>query len=181
MMIRKWLLCLTVLFLVRPAFSQECPVDSNIIFGKNEVVALRLFAIKPAMSTLNSLNQLPQTTIITERRLQVSGSVNASDSQGTAWSGVLLRDFLLKNGLENVASRSLRNTRIEIVAKDGYKATFSWGEIFNNPIGSQVLLITKQDGKYLDVQEGPLAIRSLGDIRPGARHVRNICAISVLN
>jgi len=181
MMIRKWLLCLTVLLLVRPAFSQECPVDSNIIFGKNEVVALRLFAIKPAMSTLNSLNQLPQTTITTERRLQVSGSVNASDSQGTAWSGVLLRDFLLKNGLENVASRSLRNTRIEIVAKDGYKATFSWGEIFNNPIGSQVLLITKQDGKYLDVQEGPLAIRSLGDIRPGARHVRNICAISVLN
>jgi hypothetical protein len=180
-MIRKWLLCLTALFLVRPAFSQECPVDSNIIFGKNEVVALRLFAIKPAMSTLNSLNQLPQTIITTERRLQVSGSVNTSDSQGTVWSGVLLRDFLLKNGLENVSSRPLRNTRIEIVAKDGYKATFSWGEIFNNPIGSQVLLITKQDGKYLDMQEGPVAIRSLGDIRPGARHVRNVCAISVLN
>ena len=175
------LICFFLLFIARPAFSQECPVDSNIIFGKNEVVALRLFAIKPAMSTLNSLSQLPQTTITTERRLQVSGSVNTSDSQGTAWSGVLLRDFLLKNGLENVPSRPLRNTRIEILAKDGYKATFSWGEIFNNPTGSQVLLITKQDGKYLDIQEGPLAIRSLGDIRPGARHVRNICAISVLN
>jgi hypothetical protein len=169
------------LLLVKPAFAQDCPADNNIIFGKNDVVALRLFAIKPAMSTLNSLSQLPQTTITTERRLQVSGSVNTSDSQGTAWSGVLLRDFLLKNGLENVPSRPLRNTRIEIIAKDGYKATFSWGEIFNNPMGSQVLLITKQDGKYLDVQEGPLAIRSLGDIRPGARHVRNICAISVLN
>ena len=177
----RWLFCLMALLLVKPAFAQDCPADSNIVFGKNEVVALRLFAIKPAMSTLNSLSQLPQTTITTERRLQVSGSVNTTDSQGTAWSGVLLRDFLLKNGLENVPSRSLRNTRIEIVAKDGYKATFSWGEIFNNPTGSQVLLITKQDGKYLDIQEGPLAIRSLGDIRPGARHVRNICAISVLN
>jgi hypothetical protein len=177
----RLLICFFLLFIARPAFSQECPVDSNIIFGKNEVVALRLFAIKPVMSTLNSLSQLPQTTITTERRLQVSGSVNTSDSHGTAWSGVLLRDFLLKNGLENVPSRPLRNTRIEILAKDGYKATFSWGEIFNNPTGSQVLLITKQDGKYLDIQEGPLAIRSLGDIRPGARHVRNICAISVLN
>ena len=177
----RLLICFFLLFISRPAFSQECPVDSNIIFGKNEVVALRLFAIKPVMSTLNSLSQLPQTTITTERRLQVSGSVNTSDSHGTAWSGVLLRDFLLKNGLENVPSRPLRNTRIEILAKDGYKATFSWGEIFNNPTGSQVLLITKQDGKYLDIQEGPLAIRSLGDIRPGARHVRNICAISVLN
>ena len=177
----KRLFCLMALLLAQPAFAQDCPADSNIIFGKNEVVALRLFAIKPAMFTLNSMNQLPQTSITAERRLQVSGSVNSSDSQGTVWSGVLLRDFLLKNGLENVPSRPLRNTRIEIVAKDGYKATFSWGEIFNNPTGSQVLLITKQDGKYLDVQEGPIAIRSLGDTRPGARHVRNICAISYLN
>jgi hypothetical protein len=177
----RLLICFFLLFIARPAFSQECPVDSNIIFGKNDVLALRLFAIKPAMVTLNSLSQLPQTTITSERRLQVSGSINAADSQGTVWSGVLLKDFLLKSGLENVPSRPLRNTRIEIVAKDGYKATFSWGEIFNNPTGSQVLLITKQDGKYLDVQEGPVAIRSLGDIRPGARHVRNICAVSVLN
>ena len=177
----RLLICFFLLFIARPAFSQECPVDSNIIFGKNDAFAFRLFAIKPVMVTLNSLSQLPQTTITSERRLQVSGSVNASDSQGTAWSGVLLRDFLLKNGLENVPSRPLRNTRIEIVAKDGYKATFSWGEIFNNPTGSQVLLITKQDGKYLDAQEGPVAIRSLGDIRPGARHVRNICAVSFLN
>ena len=177
----RLLICLLLLMVARPAFSQECPVDSNIIFGKNDVLALRLFAIKPAMVTLNSLSQLPQTTITAERRLQVSGSINAADSQGTVWSGVLLKDFLLKSGLENVPSRPLRNARIEIVAKDGYKATFSWGEIFNNPTGSQVLLITKQDGKYLDVQEGPVAIRSLGDIRPGARHVRNICAVSFLN
>jgi len=95
------------LLLIKPAFSQECPVDNNIIFGKTEVVALRLFAIKPAMFTLNSFNQLPQTTITSERRLQVSGSVNTTDSQGTAWSGVLLKDFLLKNGLENVPSRPL--------------------------------------------------------------------------
>jgi hypothetical protein len=177
----RLLICFFLLFIARPAFSLECPVDSNIIFGKNDAFTFRLFAIKPVMVTLNSLSQLPQTTITSERRLQVSGSVNSSDSQGTAWSGVLLRDFLLKNGLENVPSRPLRNTRIEIVAKDGYKATFSWGEIFNNPTGSQILLITKQDGKYLDAQEGPVAIRSLGDIRPGARHVRNICAISFLN
>jgi hypothetical protein len=177
----RLLICLMVFFVATPAFAQECPVDSNITFGKNEVVALRLFAIKPTMFSLNSLSQLPQTTITTERRLQVSGSTHAADSQGTVWSGVLLKDFLMKNGLESIPSRPLRNTRIEIVAKDGYKATFSWGEIFNNPIGSQVLLITKQDGQYLDVQEGPLAVRSLGDIRPGARHVRNICAVSVLN
>jgi hypothetical protein len=177
----RFLFLVLAVFVVRPAFSQECPVDGAIVYGKNDVVALRLFAIKPTLFTLNSLDQLPQTKITSERRNQISGSVNTTESQGTVWSGVLLKDFLLKNGLENVSSRALRNTRIEIVAKDGYKATFSWGEIFNNPTGSQVLLITKQDDKYLDVQEGPIAIRALGDIRPGARHVRNICAISILS
>ena len=94
---------------------------------------------------------------------------------------MLLRDFLLKNGLESVSSRALRNTRIEVVATDGYRATLSWGEVFNSPTGSQILIITKQDGKALDPQEGPVSFRVLSDIRPGARHVRNVCAISLIH
>jgi hypothetical protein len=164
---------------VSAATAQTCPVDPNIIYSDREVLALRLFAIRPVLFDLNKLNQLPQTQITTERRNQVSGATSAVDSQGTIWSGVLLRDFLLKNGLEAVSSRSLRNTRIEVVATDGYRATFSWGEIFNSPTGSQILIITKQDGKALDLQEGPVSFRALSDIRPGARHVRNVCAISL--
>jgi hypothetical protein len=161
------------------ATAQTCPVDPSIVYTDKEVLALRLFAIRPVLFDLNKLNQLPQTQITTERRNQVSGATSAVDSQGTVWSGVLLRDFLLKNGLETVPSRALRNTQIEIVATDGYRATFSWGEIFNSPTGSQILIITKQDGKALDLQEGPVSFRALSDIRPGARHVRNVCAISL--
>ena len=163
------------------ASAQTCPVDPNLIYSDKEVLALRLFAIRPVLFDLNRLNQLPQTQITSERRNQVSGATSAVDSQGTVWSGVLLRDFLLKNGLETVPSRALRNTRIEVVATDGYRATFSWGEVFNSPTGSQILIITKQDGKALDLQEGPVSFRALSDIRPGARHVRNVCAISVVH
>ena len=161
------------------ATAQTCPMDPNIVYTDKDVLALRLFAIRPVLFGLHQLNQLPQTQITTERRNQVSGATTATDSQGTVWSGVLLRDFLLKNGLETVPSRALRNTRIEIVATDGYRATFSWGEVFNSPTGSQILIITKQDGKALDLQEGPVSFRALSDIRSGARHVRNVCAISL--
>ena len=177
----KFLICLIAFFLIKPSLAQTCPVDGNILLKSSEVLALRLLAIQPALFDLVKLNQLPQTQITSQRRNQVTGSTNTVESYDTVWGGVLLKDFLLKNGLESLPSRGLRNTRVEALATDGYKATFSWGEIFNSPAGSQILLITKQDGRFLDVQEGPVALRSLGDIRPGARHVRNLCAISVLD
>lgn len=180
-MLKRFLLTVGALSIFTPALAQNCPVDSSIILKDKDVLALRLFAIRPVLFDLASLNQLPQTQVTTERRNQVSGSTSAVESQGTQWSGVLLRDFLLKNGLETVPSRALRNTRIEVVANDGYRASFSWGEVFNSPAGAQILIITRQDGKSLDPQEGPVSFRALSDIRSGARHVRNVCAISLMH
>ena len=40
-------------------------------------------------------------------------------------------------------------------------------------------VIVAQDGRPLDAFAGPLALRALGDIRPGPRHVRNLCALLV--
>ena len=178
---RRTLIAVCAGFLMSTVAAQTCPVDPSIVYSEREVLALRLFAIRPVLFDLTKLNQLPQTQIMSERRNQVTGSTSSVDSQATTWGGVLLRDFLLKNGLESVSSRALRNTRIEVVATDGYRATLSWGEVFNSPTGSQILIITKQDGKALDLQEGPVSFRVLSDIRPGARHVRNVCAISLIH
>ena len=178
---RRTLIAVCAGFWMSTVAAQTCPVDPSIVYSEREVLALRLFAIRPVLFDLNKLNQLPQTQIMSERRNQVTGSTSSVDSQATTWGGVLLRDFLLKNGLESVSSRALRNTRIEVVATDGYRATLSWGEVFNSPTGSQILIITKQDGKALDLQEGPVSFRVLSDIRPGARHVRNVCAISLIH
>jgi hypothetical protein len=65
------------------------------------------------------------------------------------------------------------------VASDGCRAFFSWGVLFNTAVGDQVLVITAQDGKPLDTAAGPVALRSLADLRPGPRHVRNLCAVLV--
>ncbi len=37
--------------------------------------------------------------------------------------------------------------------------------------------VLSQDGRPLEAAEGPLALRALSDVRPGPRHVRNLCAL----
>lgn len=129
-----------------------------------------------------ALAALPQTTL-TQRQTVSAGS--ASGSAGASertWvlSGVLLRDVLLKAGFGGPNDRGARTGVIEALASDGYRGVFSWGEIFNASLGDQVLVIAAQDGRALDDAAGPLALRSLADIRPGPRHVRNLCGLRVL-
>lgn len=76
-------------------------------------------------------------------------------------------------------ARGARTLVYEAVATDGYRAVFSWGELYNGAAGEQVLVITTQDGQALDARQGPLALRALADLRPGPRHVRNLCALVV--
>ena len=121
------------------------------------------------------LAALPPTRLT--QRLSVSSSASSATERSLVYGGVLLRDVLLKSGFAFASDRGARTMFVEAVATDGYRAVFSWGELFNGAAGEQVLVITTQDGKRLDDAAGPLALRSLDDLRPGPRHVRNLCAL----
>lgn len=123
------------------------------------------------------LAALPAATLT--QKLSVSAGAGAASERSITYSGTLLRDLLLKAGMGGPTDRSARWATVELVATDGYRSVFSWGELFNTAVGEQVLIITAQDGKPLDAAAGPLALRSLADLRPGPRHVRNLCAVSV--
>jgi hypothetical protein len=113
------------------------------------------------------------------QRRTVAGAASASPSveQSVRYGGVLLRDVLEQTMSAALKARDARRLVFEAVATDGYRAVFSWGELFNSAAGEQVLVIGTRDGQPLDAHEGPLALRSLGDVRPGPRHVRNLCAV----
>lgn len=113
---------------------------------------------------------------LTQRRT-VSSANGRNVEQSLVYEGTLLRDVLARAGLAEAADRSLRNSVVEAVATDGYRAHFSWGELYNSAAGEQLLVIHSQDGKPLDSFAGPLALRALADLRPGPRHVRNLCAL----
>lgn len=147
------------------ALAQICPLDPA------SQAALRLSAA--------DLAALPQTERVQRRTLAATdGASQASLEQSVRYSGVLLRDVLARS-VPADNHRASRTLVFEAVATDGYRAVFTWGELFNSSAGEQVLVISAQDGRALGNEQGPLALRALADLRPGPRHVRNLCGVVV--
>ena len=123
------------------------------------------------------LAQMPQTEITVSHAVS-SGQVHEAGK--TSYRGVLLRELLEAARLREVARHDFRRMVVAARASDGYVALFTWGELFNTKLGDQVLVITSVDGKPLADAEGPYALRSLGDQRPGPRHVKWLKQIDVI-
>jgi hypothetical protein len=66
--------------------------------------------------------------------------------------------------------------RVTVVAEslDGYRALFSWNELFNTPVGDGVL-VAWPDGQ----PEGPFALLSLHDRATGPRFVQGLSAVTL--
>ncbi len=60
------------------ATAQTCPVDPSIVYTDKEVLALRLFAIRPVLFDLNKLNQFPKL------KLQLSDAIR-SQARPVLW------------------------------------------------------------------------------------------------
>lgn len=154
-----------------------CPADTT-----PRAASVLLTVAVPGQPLLSlgaaELAALPSTRLT--QKLSVSSSASAPAAERSlSYGGVLMRDALQRAGFGGPNDRAARGAIVEAVADDGYRAFFSWGELFNSPLGDQALLIVTQDDKPLDATAGPLALRSLADLRPGPRHVRNLCALVV--
>ena len=117
-------------------------------------------------------------TRLTQQQM-VSSNTGSESNHSTVYEGVLLREVLSQAGFGAATDRGARVGVVEAVATDGYRSVFSWGELFNSTAGEHALIITTQDGRTLNTAAGPLALRALADLRPGPRHVRNLCALVV--
>jgi hypothetical protein len=155
--------------------AQGCPADSAAPAGTLLSV---LVPERPALRLDRAqLDALPRTELLTRRSVGAAASAPAVEQQ-TRYAGWLLRDLALRAlGGGAAAERGQRGVVFETVATDNYRAYFSWGELFNSAATEQVLVITAVDGQPLGSELGPLALRALADLRPGPRHVRNLCAL----
>jgi hypothetical protein len=143
------------------AVAQNCPIDP----AAPQVLRL----------AVADLAALPQTERVQRRTLTANNTASQPAlEQSVRYSGVLLRDVLAR---VVPADRAARTLVFEAVANDGYRAVFTWGEVFNSGAGDQILVITAQDGRALGDDQGPMTLRALSDLRPGPRHVRNLCGL----
>lgn len=163
------------------ANAQPCPVDLAPR-AAGTLLTVQVGDAAPRAYDAAALAALPTVTLEQRRQVAPAGAASgaAAREQRQAWGGTLLRDVLADAGFGRPGGpRSERTAVVEAVATDGWRGVFSWGELFNHPDGAQVIVITRQDGQPLDTYAGPLALRALADLRPGPRHVRNLCALRV--
>ncbi|MBA5690219.1 molybdopterin-dependent oxidoreductase [Rugamonas apoptosis] len=93
--------------------------------------------------------------------------------------GVRLRDLLDQASIAAPGHHDLRKTIVVAKASDGYLAIFSWNELYNAPLGNDVLVYFEKEGKPLDDDEGRIAMVSSGDVRTGPRHVKWLQSVEV--
>jgi DMSO/TMAO reductase YedYZ molybdopterin-dependent catalytic subunit len=96
------------------------------------------------------------------------------------YAGVRLSDVLNEADIRADQRHALRRTYVIATASDGYKAVFSWGELYNSPVGRGVLVVFEREGAPLGDGEGRIALISLVDERAGPRHVKWLGRIEVL-
>lgn len=99
--------------------------------------------------------------------------------EARTYAGIRLADLLDEARIRSDAPRALRRTYVVATATDGYQAVFSWGELYNSPLGREVIVALDRDGRPLLDGEGRFALVSLGDLRSGPRHVKWLSRIDV--
>jgi DMSO/TMAO reductase YedYZ molybdopterin-dependent catalytic subunit len=156
--------------------------------------ALIAFAtLAAALASGDCLAQREKSLVTT--RLEVTGEVSRNLSlsvddlrafaqrRGQAaaggYRGVRLIDLIEEADIKRDARHALRRTYVVATASDGYQAVFSWGELFNTPIGRDVLVAFERDGLPLQDGEGRIALVSLADEKIGPRHVKWLSRIDV--
>lgn len=93
--------------------------------------------------------------------------------------GVLLKDILGKIEIDSESPKVLSEYYLVCIASDNYKVVFSWNEIFNNPAGNTVFIITSQDGKSATSLDNRIALVAPKDQMTGRRYVKGLQKIII--
>lgn len=72
--------------------------------------------------------------------------------------------------------------RVAIVAEsaEGYRALFSWNELFNTPVGAGVMVAFVPPGAAVRAHQGAFALISRQDFYTGPRYVRQLAMVEVV-
>ena len=92
---------------------------------------------------------------------------------------VLLKDILDKVEIDAENHKVLSEYYLVCIASDNYKGVFSWNEIFNNPTGKSVYIITGQDGKPAGELDNRIALVAPKDQMTGRRYVNGLQKIVI--
>lgn len=122
--------------------------------------------------TVDDLKHFDMQRVDDVRSVRGGDEATAHSEVARRYAGCLLRDVINRAKPVEKGHFGLRQSIIIATASDGYRAVFSWSELYLSPIGDGVLIVYERDGAPLSDEEGRIALVSLKDTRPGPRHVK---------
>jgi len=129
--------------------------------------------------SIDDLRNLPVQRVDDIRTVTETAGATAPVEVTRHYVGCLLRDVLERAKPVEKGRFGFRKSVVVASASDGYRAVFSWAELYLSPIGDGVLVIYERDGAPLADDEGKIALVSLRDTRPGPRHVKWLQSIEL--
>jgi len=129
--------------------------------------------------SIGDLKQLPAQRLEDVRLVRETSGASSSTEMARRYTGCLLRDVLDRARPVEKNRMDFRKSIVIVTASDGYRAVFSWAELYLSPIGDGALVVYERDDRPLPDSEGPLAVVSLKDTKPGPRHVKWVKSIEL--
>ncbi|PZF74538.1 molybdopterin-binding protein [Taibaiella soli] len=166
---KKVLILLSFVLLQDAAIAQKklTPTTSFTISGNVKT---------EATITLNALDTFKQVNI---GDVSIKNHLGESKYTHEKLKGVLLKDVLKQVVYTSESPKVLSEFYFTCVATDGYKVVFSWNELYNNPLGDHVYVITEENGKKANAVDDRIAIISTTDVNTGRRYVKCLSKIIV--
>jgi DMSO/TMAO reductase YedYZ molybdopterin-dependent catalytic subunit len=157
-----------------PAFADDAKAPASVLAMASGRLAIEGAVRQPLSLNVDELKQFPGDQIV---EMTLPGRDTGGPTSRVR--GVRLRAVLDRAIILTPDHNTVKKLAIVAAAKDGYKAVFSWSELFNADLGDAVLVVFECDGHPLGPEEGPMTLISGKDIRTGPRHVKWLQSVDV--
>ncbi|KDR28954.1 molybdopterin-binding protein [Caballeronia zhejiangensis] len=94
-----------------------------------------------------------------------------------SYRGVPLPVLLDAAGVRRPDNTDFKRTVFLAHAHDGYAVTFSWHELFNTPIGAQVIVAYECEDRELGIEDGLPVLVSGADTVRAPRHLKRLARV----
>ncbi|MBY0432734.1 MAG: hypothetical protein K2U26_01340 [Cyclobacteriaceae bacterium] len=109
----------------------------------------------------------------------ITNHLGEKKSEAKTLKGVLLKDVLAAVEFDGSNPRLLSEFYLICKANDGYTVVYSWNEIFNNPLGDKIYIVTEKEGVAHQKMDDAILMISPTDLRTGRRHLKALQSIEV--
>jgi len=168
---RLWLTCFLGAVLAGSGLAQTPGTVTTALVVKGNVAT-------EATLSVDDLKRLPVQRFDDVRSVR-DGAGGTAPETTRRYVGCLLRDVLDRAKPVERNRLDFRRSVVIATASDGYRAVFSWAELYLSPIGDGVLVVYGRDGAPLADDEGRISLVSLKDTKPGPRHVKWLQSIEL--